>query len=101
MATKRTLQMAARKLKRKLLKRTDVCRYCNSKEELTVDHVLPLSRGGKSGMKNLAVACRKCNQDKGALTHEEYLEKLRRRNRKIPVLKKKTRKIKNWLLEAA
>jgi len=32
----------------------------------TLDHVIPLSKGGADNISNLALACRKCNQDKGA-----------------------------------
>ena len=40
------------------------CQYClhpfNSKE-LTLDHVIPRSKGGKSGWDNMVTACKKCN----------------------------------------
>ena len=39
--------------------------------ELTVDHVLPKSRGGKSTWDNLVAACRSCNLRKGDRTPEE------------------------------
>ena len=32
----------------------------------TVDHVVPLSRGGRDVLANLALACRKCNENKGS-----------------------------------
>ena len=43
------------------------CYYCEkrfSKVELTMDHVVPLIRGGKSIKNNLVLACKKCNFDK-------------------------------------
>ncbi len=43
------------------------CYYCEkqfSKAELTMDHVVPLIRGGKSIKNNLVPACKKCNFDK-------------------------------------
>ena len=47
------------------------CLYCGSKKDLTLDHVLPKSRGGKSTWNNLATACKKCNSIKGDKTLEE------------------------------
>jgi 5-methylcytosine-specific restriction endonuclease McrA len=41
------------------------CLYCNSTKDLTLDHVLPKSRGGKTTWTNLATACRRCNASKG------------------------------------
>lgn len=47
------------------------CVYCGSPEELTIDHVLPRSRGGPSTWENLVTCCRPCNTEKGARTPEE------------------------------
>ena len=48
------------------------CQYCGRQGgELTVDHVLPRSRGGKSTWENLVAACRACNLKKGDRTPEE------------------------------
>jgi len=41
------------------------CQYCGTKSELTIDHVVPRSRGGKSSFENCVTACRKCNGKKG------------------------------------
>lgn len=40
----------------------------------TLDHVLPISRGGRNQRSNLVAACLGCNQAKGAMTAEEYQE---------------------------
>lgn len=40
--------------------------------ELTVDHIVPLARGGKSTPSNLAAACRGCNSRKHSKTAEEF-----------------------------
>lgn len=37
------------------------CVYCGSKEDLTVDHVHPTSKGGKSTWENCVTACKPCN----------------------------------------
>ncbi|MGC8877229.1 HNH endonuclease [Thermus sp.] len=48
------------------------CQYCGRQGgELTVDHVLPRSRGGKHTWENLVAACRACNLKKGDRTPEE------------------------------
>jgi len=41
------------------------CTYCGSEENLSVDHVIPLSKGGEDYIENLVIACRKCNSSKG------------------------------------
>ena len=41
------------------------CQYCNSKKDLTVDHVIPKAKGGKTVWKNLVTACKRCNTLKG------------------------------------
>ncbi|MFY0592714.1 HNH endonuclease [Roseivirga sp.] len=47
------------------------CLYCGDKNDLTLDHVLPKSRGGSTTWTNLATACKKCNSLKGSKTPEE------------------------------
>jgi 5-methylcytosine-specific restriction endonuclease McrA len=47
------------------------CGYCGAKEGLTLDHILPSSRGGKDEWTNLVTACTKCNVKKGNKTPEE------------------------------
>ena len=41
------------------------CQYCNSKKELTFDHLLPRSKGGKTDWDNVVTACSSCNVKKG------------------------------------
>lgn len=47
------------------------CQYCGSGDELTLDHVLPVSRGGQSTWENIVTACYPCNSYKGSRTPEE------------------------------
>jgi 5-methylcytosine-specific restriction endonuclease McrA len=47
------------------------CTYCGSGRDLTLDHVLPKSRGGKTNWDNLVTACKRCNGRKGDFTPEE------------------------------
>ena len=47
------------------------CQYCGTKQDLTLDHVLPRSREGKSTWTNLVAACKNCNSRKGDFLPEE------------------------------
>lgn len=47
------------------------CQYCGSSKHLTLDHLLPRSRGGESKWQNLVTACSRCNSRKGDRTPEE------------------------------
>jgi len=42
------------------------CFYCGSKNEIHIDHVLPVSRGGQHRIGNLVPACKACNSSKGS-----------------------------------
>ncbi len=51
-----------------------ICGYCGAafaETELTVEHIVPLSRGGRSEWTNVVTACRPCNTRKGNRTPEE------------------------------
>ncbi|KAK3013290.1 hypothetical protein RJ639_008198 [Escallonia herrerae] len=52
------------------------CQYCSSLENLTIDHVLPIARGGEWTWENLVTACSNCNSRKGQKTLEEARMKL-------------------------
>ncbi|QHC05849.1 hypothetical protein GRQ40_12650 [Anoxybacillus sp. PDR2] len=40
---------------------------------MTIDHIIPKSKGGISSFKNCICACKRCNTKKGDLSSEEYL----------------------------
>lgn len=64
--------------KRKLAKRE--CRYCGgafSPDELTMDHIIPVSRGGQTTKGNVVPACKECNNRKKHLLPMEWEEYLR------------------------
>ncbi|MGH2868543.1 MAG: HNH endonuclease [Solirubrobacteraceae bacterium] len=41
------------------------CQYCGSRSNLTVDHVVPRSKGGRSSWENIVASCAPCNRRKG------------------------------------
>ncbi|UOD34469.1 HNH endonuclease [Deferribacteraceae bacterium V6Fe1] len=60
-----------------------ICHYCGEKfspEELTMDHIVPLIRGGKTTKGNVVPACKECNNKKKymlPIEWAEYLENLK------------------------
>ncbi len=67
-------------LRQAVLERDDyTCVYCGRRGgRLTLDHVLPVSRGGTSDLSNLVAACVSCNSAKGTKTPQEWLVALQR-----------------------
>lgn len=55
------------------------CAYCGSKNDLTIDHIVPKCRGGASTFENTVSACFKCNNMKNSKTPEEVGLYLRKR----------------------
>jgi 5-methylcytosine-specific restriction protein A len=61
-----------------------ICYYCNGTfppAELTMDHLVPIGRGGKSSQGNVVPACKACNTKKKYLLPmewDEYLESLKK-----------------------
>ena len=52
------------------------CHYCGGRfmaEDLTMDHIVHISRAGKSNRGNLVPACKKCNVDKKYYTPAEII----------------------------
>ena len=43
------------------------CQYCGDAEDLTFDHVVPRSRGGRTTWENVVTACSPCNLTKGGM----------------------------------
>jgi 5-methylcytosine-specific restriction endonuclease McrA len=76
--------------RRSILLRDDyTCQYCGYQGPgLTVDHVIPRDRGGKTDWDNLVACCTRCNAKKGNRTPEEAGMTLRKRPRKarLPAL---------------
>ncbi|MBF0111111.1 MAG: HNH endonuclease [Desulfamplus sp.] len=59
-----------------------ICYYCGANfppKELTMDHIVPISRGGKSVKNNVAPCCKTCNTKKRTMLPiewEEYMNSL-------------------------
>lgn len=70
-------------LRRMVIERDGLrCVYCDLdlvNNEVHMDHVIPESQGGTTTFDNLQVTCRKCNLEKGILTEDQFVEKLRTR----------------------
>ncbi|MEO9485002.1 MAG: HNH endonuclease [Ekhidna sp.] len=57
------------------------CQYCGTSKELTIDHIIPRSKGGKSTWTNLVTACQRCNSRKS----DYSLDKVGMRLFKAPI----------------
>lgn len=83
-------EIKAEKEKARLLRKTNwwrrkisegVCYYCGRKfppSQLTMDHIVPLIRGGKSTKSNIVPACKECNNKKKYLLPFEWAEYIER-----------------------
>jgi len=63
----------------------NICQYCGKKfktENLNIDHIIPLSRGGKNTWSNVVCSCISCNLRKGNKTLSEVGMSLIRKPRK-------------------
>lgn len=52
---------------------TDGCHYCGNTDDLTIDHIVPSSQGGKDTPSNITVACRSCNSRKGTKPYNDFI----------------------------
>jgi hypothetical protein len=69
-----------RKFRLRSLKQHPHCTYCGKfikEPQSNLDHVLPVSRGGRDVQSNLRLVCKKCNSEKDNYTPAEWLEILR------------------------
>lgn len=62
------------------------CYYCNRsphEEDRTIDHRIPLSKGGTDTRKNLVMACEDCNSHKGSMSEREFTEYLEKKKSNV------------------
>jgi len=80
------------------------CQYCGRRfptSELSLDHVMPRSRGGGASWENIVCACLKCNVKKGGRTPKEanmklFREPIQPRTSPVLSLKLSHRKYESW-----
>ena len=63
----------------------NACAYCGRFRPLTVDHRIPLARGGSNWIWNLLPACSSCNRKKGARTEWEFRRDLQSETTQEPL----------------
>ncbi|HEU0000316.1 MAG TPA: HNH endonuclease [Ktedonobacteraceae bacterium] len=67
-----------------LLRDDETCQYCGKRSrELTLDHVIPRSRGGPGTWENLVASCKSCNGKKGSRLLKEVNMRLLRQPRPL------------------
>lgn len=61
-----------------ILKQNKRCAACGKRRKLTVDHVVPVTKGGSNDPSNLQLLCKPCNSSKGVRDHDEWLSTQKR-----------------------
>lgn len=87
--------------KKNIIDRDGSCQYCGLTKRLTIDHVIPVSKGGENSWTNMVTCCWDCNNRKGNRSPEEWGVPLIRepfRPTHLSVIKvySKENKIKSW-----
>lgn len=57
-----------------ILKNNSCCFYCGKNEKMTIDHFIPLSKGGSNYITNIVPACKSCNTAKGSLMPDIFIK---------------------------
>lgn len=52
------------------------CLFCGASDNLTIDHLIPVSKGGINEITNYIILCGSCNHLKDNLTLEEFTKKI-------------------------
>lgn len=72
----RNYTLSELKLIERVKEENTTCYYCGDplkSKNRTIDHKVPISRGGQTTLDNLVVSCKRCNEEKGMMNDEEYL----------------------------
>lgn len=76
-----SIGVSVRDLRRLLNRSGGYCAYCGQKaDEIHIDHVVPLAKGGRHALGNLAVSCKQCNVRKHAMFLSVWRYRRRRRS---------------------
>lgn len=59
------------------------CQYCGSNMQLTIDHIIPKSKGGKDIGDNFLTVCKSCNSSKG---NKDLMQWMNESNKFLPIL---------------
>jgi hypothetical protein len=83
-------------LQREVLTPGVLCTYCTEVPADTIDHVVPVSRGGPTIRGNLVAACRRCNSRKNARPVEDFNPGRRLTPTEIDELGQAAEKVRTW-----
>ena len=92
----------SKKLRFEVFKRDNfTCQYCGNKAPdviLEVDHITPVSKGGKNNILNLITSCRDCNRgkSKNLLTDHQVLDKERNQMEELQERKEQLKMMMQW-----
>ena len=81
-----------------LIRHSHTCQYCggiSGDSILEIEHKIPKSRGGSDSIRNLTIACHSCNQTKGALIPEEWLDEIDSKSKKTRIDEARVKGIQN------
>ena len=57
-----------------------ICVYCRQLRKMTVDHIVPRSKGGSNAYNNLVWACQPCNSQKSNISLDIWLKNMRNKD---------------------
>ena len=86
---------------KKTKENTEYCFYCEKKmssKNKTIDHIIPIKKGGSNCVDNLVICHKKCNRVKGKYTIPELIDQLWKQHKFADEQRKKSlvREIEKW-----